>query len=459
MGEGWLFHFEFVGGHAVKEAREPAEGALALENGELALEPVPMLRASAEPPVFDPRVAVPFALDEEGRWILAAFHPDPRHGHVCPFCRDAVTLRQAERTLRKLGHETVARSKVRIHWMHRHRTCAEASSGIRRKGRSRRRHESETRLHKRVKRLIVCEIEAWTRGCREAPLLEYSCSNRQCSNPTKTVSLNPHVVTAAVEHGLSSGHVADVALLDASGDLILGVEVYVTHQVGAEKRAAVEIPWVELDAYQYEPGRWRVRQCFETAELCNDCRTQVESNLVWWSEYKDGPELKRFVAQQMVVRLANLARSRELTEMDQRRIQAEVLREHEIGQPEEVARQRVMEIGKQLALPKPVGYNLHRWYCQGCLDPMLIFSWIGRREGKPPPIPRPSGLERNSERKWVQTCPRCGFEQSIRWRRRAQDGGSDQLALESQVRSCSASSTRPSTSAPSHAAAGRASMR
>lgn len=411
----------------MSEPHDSIAVAAACEHIELVLDPTPLLRAAwptaeeraAASRWFDPSVAVPFALDESGRRVLAAHRPDresPGQSHTCPFCDGAVTLRESARLVRDANRGFFTRYKVRPHWVHRHETCLVAPTrrrGSRNVGRS---HASESATHKRAKRCIVYEIEAWKKGLIEAPQIEHSCRVPECSESTKIVALDEHIVKAVEEYRLESGYVVDVALLDTDDCVVLGVEIYVTHEVGLEKRAEIGIPWLELDALGYASGRWRVRQSSVPAEPCKSCRTAIDPARRWWAEHGDDPEVTQYIEREKQRRLENLAR--ELTEKEQRQIRAQAMRDYEIRLPAEEQRRRAIETAKTLALMIPPGYTAHRWYCHECRNPMLVFSWLERRTGKEPPVPHPPGLEHRDGSTWSQHCPRCGWEQTIRWRRR-----------------------------------------
>ena len=91
----------------MNEAHDFKTDADTNKGGEGRLDPAPSLRAArstvdetaavATTFWFDLSVAVPFALDESGRRVLAAHRPnrdDPSRSYTCPFCDGAVALRE-----------------------------------------------------------------------------------------------------------------------------------------------------------------------------------------------------------------------------------------------------------------------------------------------------------------------------------------------------------------------------
>ena len=157
----------------------------------------------------------PLALDPAGV-LTRPDHANREIAYVCPACAAPVVYRHGP--------------KVSAHFAH----TAASNCNL------------ETVVHKSAKRLIEQAVRDWLAGQAPSPTLVLQCSI--CDHPNRQ-DLPAAVTDVRLEHRLSSGHVADVALL--SGDEIaLVVEIRVSHAVDDDKARDLVVPFVELDGYE-----------------------------------------------------------------------------------------------------------------------------------------------------------------------------------------------------------------
>lgn len=127
----------------------------------------------------------------------------------------------------------------------------------------------ETEEHYRAKMAIVQAVESGmpVRLLRLCPL---------CQVVTET-PLPAAVCRATSELTLSTNHRADVALLDAQGEVVAAIEVLMHHPVDDEKGqllAAHGVPWVEVRALEVldaDQPIWRLTQDFFPEFVCHGC--------------------------------------------------------------------------------------------------------------------------------------------------------------------------------------------
>lgn len=81
-------------------------------------------------------------------------------------------------------------------------------------------------------------------------------------------------VSVTTEQTLSSGHRADVALINSDGSVRAVFEILHTHEVDAEKANAMrDLPWVEVQADDVLKGNdWRPTKDHFKAVSCATCR-------------------------------------------------------------------------------------------------------------------------------------------------------------------------------------------
>lgn len=173
----------------------------------------------ADPPGLDktlrdrtarPNLTVPFALDPDGSEV----RPDSALPHVryfCPDCHTDVFLRRPAEKRQHLYHHRLPSLCDFLH---------------------------ETEEHFRTKMRIV---ELISTG--QPVVIQRHCP--VCRTPHSQPV--PTGLIPSVEYTLSSGHRADVALLDSAGTVRAVIEVRVTHPVDDEKATALAAtPWIEV---------------------------------------------------------------------------------------------------------------------------------------------------------------------------------------------------------------------
>lgn len=171
---------------------------------------------------------VPWALDSNGRLVAAS---DAQRGleYRCPnpACAAPLHVREGPKRVRHLAHRPRA-----------------GCSG-------------ETVLHWAAKRRLAEVVFDWVQGGR-VPRIQRLCPD--CGKRKKQ-PLPQSVCRAEVEVELG-GVRPDVVLLDAQGEAIAAVEVFVTHAVGEHKAVRISLPWVELhaEAILKRPFVWVPRQ-------------------------------------------------------------------------------------------------------------------------------------------------------------------------------------------------------
>lgn len=136
----------------------------------------------------------------------------------------------------------------------------------------------ETVLHKAATLAIAAAVEDWLRGSGPRPATQRPCV--RCKGPVLRPA-HERVRSAVVEHGVTGGRVADVALLDETGEVVGVIEVRVTHAVDAEKTADLDgIPWIEVDGADAlaDPVTWRpIAAGGLGAVTCDGCRVHLKA--------------------------------------------------------------------------------------------------------------------------------------------------------------------------------------
>lgn len=165
---------------------------------------------------------IPAALDARGR-LVGPGEAGKGSVYRCPGCEERVDLHAGEKKAR--------------HFHHRVSSCT-----------------SESVLHLCAKRFVAQVVEEWLAG---GPSLVFV---RRCGEPSCEAEcrqqLPAKVAGVALEHGLPSRHVVDVALLargarDAFLPLPVAViEIVHTHAVDANKAFEIGVPWIEVEAAQ-----------------------------------------------------------------------------------------------------------------------------------------------------------------------------------------------------------------
>lgn len=188
-------------------------------------------RAQTIPPRPDMRdLLIPYALDSSNGPVL----PDRAFAggdYRCPECKGRVGIRTP--------------SEKRAHFFHLppHGTCnLEPSEQI---------SEGEGRLHAFAKHCLYAWLEQFfSDGHTLPPRFEGICSRHNRRFEVKLPQNGPFHV--ARENVTPEGRRVDVAVLDAAGNIALGIEIRATHQVSAEKAESLSGRWVELGAASIE---------------------------------------------------------------------------------------------------------------------------------------------------------------------------------------------------------------
>jgi len=176
---------------------------------------------------------IPYALAKSGERV-APQSGQRRADYACPECHGRVVLRRGEIKVAHFAHYRAPEScrLVGEGWLHVAAKHAVFAAVIRDAEGS----SPEVRL---LRRCDVCREEKWQ-------------------------ALPPRARKVQLEYRLPSGRIADIALLDASDNVLAVVEIEHSHEVGPEKaKDFAKIPWIELsatDALRY-PDRWRPVAC------------------------------------------------------------------------------------------------------------------------------------------------------------------------------------------------------
>jgi len=217
---------------------------------------------------------IPAALDAKGRLVVPA---EARKGkgarYRCPGCEGEVDLHAGERKRR--------------HFHHRAATCS-----------------SETVLHLSAKRLVAQAVEDWLAG-GPSPVFVRRCAHEGCEE-TRRQSLPAKVARVALEHGLPSGHVADVALLARGIDLpVAVVEIVHSHAVDRAKGFEIGIPWIEVSAAQVCEDGGRVLVAVQDRFVPWLCPAHAETRGRARREERDERSLAATLARKLPFRLAD----------------------------------------------------------------------------------------------------------------------------------------------------------
>lgn len=195
---------------------------------------------------------VPFALSADGAWL----RPDEAADHgryACPDCRGRVVVREGEEIIRHFAHRDVAPE------------CRLAG---------------ESAEHVGAKYAVLGAVRRWKAGSAPAPLVTAKCGG--CGGVIEARPLQPVVADAALEVSLL-GVRLDVALLNARGRVVLGVEVLHAHAVPEDKGRA-RIPWIEVRAAQVLESLGErlvpVRGNVKLPRECASCRKERAAELV-----------------------------------------------------------------------------------------------------------------------------------------------------------------------------------
>lgn len=160
--------------------------------------------------------AVPYATDSEGR-VIAPKEAVPGGQYTCLECHESVSFRRAHT---RLGRD------VEAHFAHRPgNECA-----------------GESVLHLAAKFRLREALEQ-----QERPfVLHQVCARWHCSNTWNEPLTLPEFDMAAEEIAFEAYRLDVAALLGS--EVVMGFEVFHSHRIGSVKAAALNLPWVELQA-------------------------------------------------------------------------------------------------------------------------------------------------------------------------------------------------------------------
>lgn len=167
---------------------------------------------------------IPYALGEGGKPVF----PDQafsRGDYRCPECKHAIGVR------------TPVNKRAHFFHLPPYGTCNLDQSGA----------KGEGQLHALAKHCLFAWLDRWLSGELEtAPNAEGRCSKH---GQTFTVNIpRPKPYQLLLEHQTPEGRRLDLALLNSDKRITMGFEIRATHNVTAEKAAALPARWLELSA-------------------------------------------------------------------------------------------------------------------------------------------------------------------------------------------------------------------
>ena len=187
---------------------------------------------------------VPFAVNPSGALV------PPREAKVgisylCPHCDCVLVLRAGSKKARHFGHPSGA-------------VCS-----------------PESAIHRTAKRLIAQVIKANARG--EGPRIRLHCECAKCAE-VRPISLEPKHFSDAREEYEIQNFVCDVVAFHENSPR-LAIEVFHTNPMTVDKKAELEIPWIELVAtkvvenpYDWVPTSARLKDV-----TCKKCKTHAKN--------------------------------------------------------------------------------------------------------------------------------------------------------------------------------------
>ncbi len=208
----------------------------------------------------------------------------------------------------------------------------------------------ETITHKVAKLCIQQAVLDWKAGKARIPIVERAC--QICDEPIK-LPIPSEIDNALLEHRLSDGSVADVALM-INGSPIIAIEIRVSHAVDEIKAQRLTIPFIELDGIDVleNPATWLPIEDSLEPLLCNSCL----------SDY-----------QQFETRM------------------------------------KLISAYTKVQLPESY-YRYAPYHCWKCHKDMLVFSWpdiMMWNPEKPSKIPIPRTVRKGDYPYWGNFCPHC----------------------------------------------------
>lgn len=356
---------------------------------------------------IDWNAAVPFALDEEDRRVHPKLCKRPWANHYCPFCDGDVSHVERSR-----AHKSSDPSKRTLfsqsrYFRHVRETCHEPMSdyedwrrprGDAGGGESERHAQIKRQIHEWLDLEGSLELHYYCMGCHSARI-------ERCPLPDFSEVVE--------EHDLPCGRRVDLALLDEEGVPVLAIEVAVTHALERDKRADLEVPWIEVDHFDVRGDRvLHVRTC-DTPRYCSKCAEDFEHGMSWWREFAYGPELEAYLESEAPRRLTYLAPTKMTPRLVQR-IGAETCQAFENQLEPEERQSRAHTLAAELGVDMPSSGTPWVWYCRSCSARMLVVYWPKRERGHDPPESL-SKLVVKDTGNWQEVCPCCEARQNIHW--------------------------------------------
>jgi|GEM_PF-624552 len=289
---------------------------------------------------------IPCAVDEAGKIFLPG-EAEQGGRYFCPNCGNPVIFRKGEVRTPHFAHKKSA-------------TC-----------------NLETVLHKSAKIFIRETVMKWLHDGFPAPMIYRTCE--KCGTE-QGIPLQK-VDDAILEYQLGQYRV-DVALL-ACGKPVLGVEIFVTHEVDEQKFKNLEVPFIELEAFSVleNPGHLHPRRTTLKKFTCKSCREKQEHQ-------------------------------------EKKKQQAKKRHDEKV---QELALRDKIELPKKNYL---VGINR----CWKCNEEILVFAWSAPPwqdpptfwQKDPPPEPKPVTIQyrlirtdKGQDKFWLNVCPFCDSTQSF----------------------------------------------
>jgi hypothetical protein len=195
----------------------------------------------------DTELRVPYGVDASGRYLAPSDISEGFNGRLqCPGCQNPLIIRGGPGT------------RYRRHFAY-HPTapCSE-----------------ETVLHRTAKHLIAQVLRDAMQGSGLRITVHRVCSRRDCGGRWSAPFSVTRDSMVQVEWRLSSGRIADVAVL-RNGEVTAVVEVHVTHAVDDNKAEDLDgIPCAELEASQViqDPLNWHPKEKRARRKPCPKCR-------------------------------------------------------------------------------------------------------------------------------------------------------------------------------------------
>lgn len=194
-----------------------------------------------------PELLIPFAVDDDQK-LYSPASAGKGNNYFCPSCGEPVIFRKGDIRTAHFAHRVSD-------------TC-----------------NQETITHETAKLFVQKAVQEWKSGRSNSPTLERAC---QICGSTVGQPLPEKVDGAVLEHTLSDGSIADVALIVGT-TAQAAVEIRVTHAVDDVKTSRLLVPFIELDGYEViaNPTVWKaITDAFKpfTCENCKSTYAQFQA--------------------------------------------------------------------------------------------------------------------------------------------------------------------------------------